>query len=143
MAQLGDTIVNGDLNISGDVRWGGGNLSYDYSYKGHIVGKWVDGRDLYRICYHLPRQPSDLEIKIDIISLNAVRAWVDSSTSYFTHNTAVLPVNMYHSSTDWIRAFIGRDITKTPTERNIILQFGTTYQNNYSGYLIVNIYYVI
>lgn len=94
------SVVNGNDDLVGNLRTlnttdkssivGAINEVYQsnvYSTDETVVGKWIDGKNLYRKIYQI-NNPSGTQSIIDISNLNADLCWVNTSHSFLKTSTS-------------------------------------------------------
>lgn len=98
------------------------NEKFNYSTDEQIIGKWIDGKTLYRKTFVFTGITAT-SANVSFSSLNTSETvMIDSSHSYVsTSGNFSLPVNMYHTSTDYIRAYVHN------RDKNLFIEFGSVY----------------
>lgn len=122
-----------------------GNIGYavdglaNWSTQEFELGTWVNGKTLYKKVISItPSQISDHssgEFILNIPVSNIDEVWVNTGESYMYH-TGVgyhIPINFYHTATDWGRVFTFGS--------SLMIEWGSVYSGiNTKGY-IITIYY--
>lgn len=111
MSDLGSKMYAENVGGNG----GGGSSSTSYSYEEQVVGKWVDGRDIYQKTFHNPNGFGEGDKKIpnsDSINLNTamlINIWGVALAHGWGGNSRDIPLNTYPNGTWSFSGYLGGD----------------------------------
>ena len=80
-----------------------------YSTEETIVGKWIDGKPIYRKVVSIPlRDNINDEVPYNIENVDSI--WINESASFVKISYEVLPVNWVYSTSDYMRTWINTNL---------------------------------
>ena len=96
-------------------------FSNEYSASEVIVGKWKNGKPIYRVVYETTTTAGDNSIAISNIS-NDIDDIITITGTTIQSNSNIIPINYYHSSSDYANLYY-----KSANPESIIIRCGNSY----------------
>lgn len=77
----------------------------EYSTSEKAVGKWIDGKTVYRqVKTFTIENNNNYTISLNISNFDKI--WIDESASFIWNEGEALGINWYYNSTDWCRMWV-------------------------------------
>ena len=103
----------------------GVDASNTYETTERPVGRWIDGKIIYRRVYTVTLGNGEIEKSISL-GLAPETVWVNNNASYMlSYGIYYISPNFYHTSTDWGRIYINNDTNIN----KIVVQLGSAYSS--------------
>lgn len=103
----------------------GVDASNTYETTERPVGRWIDGKIIYRRVYTVTLGNGEIEKSISL-GLAPETVWVNNNASYMlSYGVYYISPNFYHTSTDWGRVYIDNNANVN----KIVFQLGSAYSS--------------